>query len=90
MSWGIVLPMDVIKSKIITDSLTEPQYKGTWDCVKKTYMEGGVVRFYQGFGILVLQAFLVNGIMFLVYERILSVCNRDETLDELSVNSKWL
>lgn len=64
VSWGMVLPIDVIKSKIITDSLTEPLYKGSLDCVRKTYMKGGVTHFYQGFGVLVLQAFIANSVMF--------------------------
>lgn len=69
-----VLPFDVIKSKIIADSLTHPQYKGVWDCVRKTYREGGVARFYQGFWLVSMRAFPVNGISLMVYETILNAC----------------
>lgn len=70
-----VVPFDVIKSKIIADSLTHPQYKGVWDCVRKTYREGGVIRFYQGFGLISMRAFVVNGISLMVYETVLNACS---------------
>lgn len=93
-SWVLVLPFDVIKSKIIADSLTEPLYQNTWDCVKKTYWEGGLARFFQGFWLVCLRAFPVNGITFVVYEMLMDKCN--EKLHQIETNklekpvkSKW-
>lgn len=87
----MVLPLDVIKSKIIADSLTNPVYKGPWDCVKKTYVEGGASRFFQGFCILCIRAFPVNGITFLVYEMLMKTCSNEDTneFSNASVISKW-
>lgn len=63
-----MLPFDVIKTKIIVDSLTlEPLFKGSWDCAKKTYAQGGVKIFFRGFWLLCIRAFPVNGIAFLMY-----------------------
>lgn len=73
----------------MTDSLSEPLYKDAWDCVRKTYKTGGVLGFYKGFGILVLQSFPVNGVMFLVYEMVFNVCKNDETRKQI-MKSKWL
>lgn len=70
-----MLPFDVIKSKIIVDSLRpEPIYKSAWDCTKKMYKEGGVVYFYRGFWLLCIRAFPVNGVTFFVYEMLLNAC----------------
>lgn len=74
MSWIVVLPFDVIKSKIIADSLTEPYYKGAFDCVKKTYKNYGAAGFFHGFRIVCVRAFPVNAISFLVYETFLEKC----------------
>jgi hypothetical protein len=32
--WGSMFPIDTIKSKIQADSLSQPQFKGTIDCIK--------------------------------------------------------
>lgn len=79
-SWIFVLPFDVIKSKIIADSLAEkPLYKNAWDCTVKTFREGGMIRFFRGFWLLSLRAFPVNGITFLVYEKLMETCGSKTT-----------
>jgi len=92
LSWVLVLPFDVIKSKIITDSLEQPLYKGAWDCAKKTYNKGGVISFLRGFRLLCIRAFPVNGIAFATYETIISSCNKKTTdqLKSTAVESKWM
>ncbi|VVC31712.1 Hypothetical protein CINCED_3A006547 [Cinara cedri] len=74
VSWILVLPFDVIKSKIIADSLTEPLYKGAYDCVKKTYKSSGTAGFFRGFWLVCIRAFPVNCISFFVYETLLEKC----------------
>jgi solute carrier family 25 carnitine/acylcarnitine transporter 20/29 len=49
-SWWIpVYPIDVIKSKLQTDSFINPQYKGFFDCLKKTIHNQGIYGLYRGF-----------------------------------------
>ncbi|VVC26437.1 Mitochondrial carrier protein,Mitochondrial carrier domain,Mitochondrial substrate/solute carrier [Cinara cedri] len=75
-SWIFVLPIDVVKTKFIVDSLKEkPLYTGAWDCTKKMYAQGGVKMFFRGFGLLCIRAFPVNGIAFLVYGILLDMCS---------------
>lgn len=92
-SWIFVLPFDVIKSKMIADSLADkPLYKNAWDCTKKTFGEGGMVRFFRGFWLLSVRAFIVNGITFLVYENLMETCGGVKTNDSVNASdrSKWL
>lgn len=94
LSWVFVLPFDVIKSKIITDSLTQPLYKGAWDCAKKTYNKGGAKSFLRGLRLLCIRAFPVNGIAFATYETIIKSCNnktdQHNQLKNNTVESKWI
>lgn len=48
--WASVYPVDVIKSKIQTDSLdpSKAKYKGMIDCAVKTWRQGGVKGFTNG------------------------------------------
>lgn len=86
-----MLPFDVIKSKIITDNIMQPLYKGAWDCTKKTYNNGGITSFLRGFWLLCLRAFPVNGIAFATYETFINNCRFEKpsqfknTMDD----SKW-
>jgi hypothetical protein len=41
-----VIYLDVVKSRIQADDPEKPAYKGTVDCFKKCYREGGI-RFVQ-------------------------------------------
>ncbi|XP_022173686.1 solute carrier family 25 member 45-like [Myzus persicae] len=92
LSWILVLPFDVIKSKIITDSLKQPVYKSAWDCAKKTYNNGGGISFFRGFWSLCLRAFPVNGIAFVTYETMINNCSNGKTdqLMKTTVESKWM
>ncbi|CAI6359216.1 unnamed protein product [Macrosiphum euphorbiae] len=94
LSWVLVLPFDVIKSKMITDSLTQPLYKGAWDCAKKTYNKGGAKSFLRGLRLLCIRAFPVNGIAFATYETIIKSCNnktdQHNQLKNNTFESKWI
>lgn len=41
--WLSCYPMDVVKSKIQTDSVATGLYRGTWDCISKVCVWRGVV-----------------------------------------------
>jgi solute carrier family 25 carnitine/acylcarnitine transporter 20/29 len=66
--WASVFPFDVVKTKIQTDSLERPQYKGIVDCFKKTYHSNGLPGFFRGFVPCMLRAIPVNGVVFMLYE----------------------
>ncbi|CAG9323328.1 unnamed protein product [Blepharisma stoltei] len=66
--WAPWYPIDAIKSKLQADSLANPAYKGTMDCIKKTIASEGAAGLYKGFIPCMARAFPVNGITFLAYE----------------------
>ncbi|KAK3888353.1 hypothetical protein Pcinc_007587 [Petrolisthes cinctipes] len=76
LSWASILPLDVIKSRIQADSPTNPKYKGTWDCLMKSYRAGGLEVFTRGFLAMSLRAFPTNGAIFLAYVTSLSIIKR--------------
>lgn len=68
ISWAAIMPLDVVKSRIQTDNPLQPQYKGMYDCFKKSYKIDGWRVFTKGFTIVALRAFPVNGAVFVAYE----------------------
>ncbi|XP_049851924.1 uncharacterized protein LOC126328065 [Schistocerca gregaria] len=68
--WLTCYPLDVVKSRIQSDSLDRAtaEYKSTLDCWKKTFRAGGVRAFYKGFWACILRSMPVNGATFLAYE----------------------
>ncbi|KAK4300647.1 hypothetical protein Pmani_027160 [Petrolisthes manimaculis] len=76
LSWATILPLDVIKSRIQADSPTNPKFKGTWDCLEKSYRDGGLGVFTRGFWAMSLRAFPTNGAIFLTYVTSLTLIKR--------------
>jgi len=66
--WASCYPLDVVKTKLQTDSFENPRYRGIVDCVSKTYEMGGVKGFFKGFGPCMARAVPVNGGVFVIYE----------------------
>ncbi|KAK6456811.1 mitochondrial carrier protein [Scheffersomyces xylosifermentans] len=66
--WIGIYPVDVIKSKLQTDSLSKPVYKGSIDVVKKVFASSGIKGFYRGFIPTILRAAPANGATFAVFE----------------------
>jgi hypothetical protein len=75
ISWWVVAPFDVIKTKIQADEEISPKYKGTIDCTQKMYKSQGIVGLFRGILPLSLPAFIVNGASFLVYNYAYDMCN---------------
>lgn len=48
LSWQTIIYLDVIKSRIQTDSLTQPRYRGTLDCIQQSYRRDGLRVFTRG------------------------------------------
>ena len=66
-SW-FTYPFDVIKSRIQTQSLTEPEYKGVTDCARKIMRVEGYRGLFRGLLATVVQAFPVSAVTFAAYE----------------------
>lgn len=82
--WLSCYPMDVVKSKIQTDSPATGLYRGTLDCIRKvglmiidskthclnhqTYAAEGVAGFFRGFGPAMARSVPANAAAFATYE----------------------
>lgn len=68
-NWIITLPIDCIKTKLISDSMRmDRKYSGFRDCVVYTYNEFGLKGFYSGLSVMLVRAFVANGSMFSTFE----------------------
>lgn len=67
-------PQDVVKSAIQGDDPDKPKYKGTVDCVLKTYKQEGLSYFMKGWTVQMTRAVPVNMLTFVIYEHILFFC----------------
>lgn len=75
--WTLTYPIDLLKSRIQADSLTNPKYNGTYDCFVKTLHEEGYRTFTHGFTSCLLRAFPVNIALFLGFELAMKFIGRD-------------
>lgn len=68
--WFTTFPIDVIKTKIQTDSFQNPKYKGMSDCFLTTLKLSGLKGLYKGLAPCLLRAVPANGVTFLAYEAV--------------------
>ncbi|ODV68899.1 mitochondrial carrier [Hyphopichia burtonii NRRL Y-1933] len=66
--WISIYPVDVIKSKLQTDSLTKPTYRSSLDVIKDIWLKNGIKGFYRGFIPTILRAAPANGATFAAFE----------------------
>ncbi|KAG2176955.1 hypothetical protein INT43_007609 [Umbelopsis isabellina] len=68
--WGMMYPLDVIKSKLQTDNLdvSKRQYRSALDCARQVMATEGPKGFFRGFGPCMLRAAPVNAVTFLGFE----------------------
>jgi len=70
LNWTITLPIDHVKTKLISDHILSTQkFKSTYDCIRKTYMEFGLRGFYSGYSVILSRAIIVNGAVITVFEK---------------------
>lgn len=65
LSWTMIFPLDVIKSRLQVDGvdLREPkQYTGIIDCYIKSYRTDGWKVFFRGLGVTIIRGFPVNAV----------------------------
>ena len=70
-SWIVNIPIDVVKSRLQADSLTNPKYSGFFDCASKMMRQEGVRIFWRGLPVTCLRAFPLNAITLGVYSQAL-------------------
>ena len=70
INWCVTLPIDHVKTKLISDNILHTQkFNGVLDCVMKTYYQFGIRGFYTGFSIILIRAVVVNGAVITVFDR---------------------
>ncbi|KAK6182201.1 hypothetical protein SNE40_009933 [Patella caerulea] len=74
VSWLMILPLDVVKSRVQADT-EHKHFKGFFDCVAKSYRDEGMAVFYRGGSMISLRAFPVNGVILMTYSECLKFLN---------------
>ena len=73
MSWILNYPFDVVKTKIQSDSLERPQFRGIMDCFTKTVRQEGFKGLFRGISPCLLRAFPTNAVGFLAFEKAMEI-----------------
>lgn len=63
-----MFPIDTIKSKMQGDSLSNPQYRNTLDCLRQSVAVEGYKGLFRGFSAAMYRAIPVNAGIFLAVE----------------------
>ncbi|XP_050313771.1 mitochondrial basic amino acids transporter-like [Anthonomus grandis grandis] len=66
MSWALVYPVDVLKSRFQIDGITSTKYLSSYDCLVKSVRAEGVSCLFQGITPTLIRAFPVNAVTFTV------------------------
>jgi solute carrier family 25 carnitine/acylcarnitine transporter 20/29 len=70
LNWIFTLPIDCIKTKIISDTINKSKhYEGIIDCVRKTYVNNGIKGFFSGLSVVLIRACIVNGVVLSTFEK---------------------
>lgn len=77
MSWVVIYPLDVMKSRLQADGMngTVKKYKGLWDCMKKSYKTEGLKVFAKGLNSTLIRAFPTNAATFAVFTWVFMICD---------------
>ncbi|PVV02278.1 hypothetical protein BB560_003271 [Smittium megazygosporum] len=66
--WITLFPVDVIKTRIQTDSFANPKYKSSLDCIRKSIAESGFSGLYRGLTPCLIRAVPANAATFICFE----------------------
>ncbi|KAK9467787.1 mitochondrial carrier domain-containing protein [Lipomyces arxii] len=71
-TWASIFPLDVVKTRYQAQQEhnvpASERYKSSWDCAKRTFVEGGIQAFFRGMKVTMIRAFIVNAVQFGTYE----------------------
>ncbi|XP_037069929.1 solute carrier family 25 member 45-like [Pollicipes pollicipes] len=68
LSWTLILPLDVLKSRIQADCPDRPQFRGVLHCAQITVLRDGPAALLRGFTAMSVRGFVVNAATFFGYE----------------------
>ena len=68
LSWSLILPLDVIKSRMQADRPDRPQFRGVLHCAQVTVLRDGPAALFRGFTTMAVRGFIVNAATFFGYE----------------------
>lgn len=68
LAWASIYPVDVVKSRLQTQSLETPQFKSFGHCASQLYRQEGAAIFVRGLAPTLLRAFPLNAVTFSFYE----------------------
>ncbi|SPQ94882.1 unnamed protein product (mitochondrion) [Plasmodiophora brassicae] len=74
-NWMFVFPIDTIKSRWQTDSLTSPKYASVLDCIRQTYLKERWSGFWRGLSSCLTRAFVANSATFVAVEATQRILN---------------
>lgn len=77
VSWSCIYPIDVIKSRIQLDGVTETKYKNSFDCLRKSIKAEGYGCLFRGLSPTLIRAFPVNGCTFVAVTWTLKIFGDD-------------
>ncbi|XP_059174684.1 solute carrier family 25 member 45-like [Physella acuta] len=81
LSWLIIMPFDVVKSKLQADA-QGLMYRGFWDCAQQVYARDGVKAFFLGLVPMAARAFPVNAVTLMVYSESLKYLKKIEHIED--------
>mmetsp|Transcript_11422 Transcript_11422/g.18597 ORF Transcript_11422/g.18597 Transcript_11422/m.18597 type:complete len:282 (+) Transcript_11422:74-919(+) len=79
VSWGIIYPMDIVKSKVQMSSFDVP-VKNTFTLIRDIYNAHGMKALYRGCGTTIVRSFPVNAVLFPVYETCVLLLGNDDNM----------
>lgn len=68
LSWTLILPFDVVKSRLQAADPARPEFSGALHCARMTVLRDGPTALMRGFSAMALRGFVVNAATFLGYE----------------------
>ena len=74
LSWMIIMPLDVIKSRVQADTKKE-RFRGFWHCGYHAVKYEGITVLFRGSLAVCLRAFPVNAVTLMVYSEVLRFLN---------------
>ena len=77
LSWALIIPFDVVKSRIQADT-SQKLYSGFLDCAIKSYNENGIKIFYRGLSLTSLRAFPVNGVTLMIHTELMKYFGQEK------------
>ncbi|KAF2074808.1 hypothetical protein CYY_003872 [Polysphondylium violaceum] len=78
-------PLDTIKVRLQTQSVTNPVYSGAMDCLRKTVAQEGALGLYKGVASPLVGLSIMNSVMFLSYGQAKNLILGSDKNRELSV-----